>query len=94
VSWQLLYSKATRKDAAKLKSSNLQTMVDKLLDLLEKDPLTNSPPYEKLVGDLDGFYSRRINIKHRLIYRVDKAHRRVFIERMWTHYESIEHNAI
>lgn len=87
MSWQLLFGRATRKDAAKIKTSNLQSKVDKLLDLLERDPFANPPPYEKLVGDLEGFYSRRINIKHRLIYRVDKTHRRVFIERMWTHYE-------
>jgi Txe/YoeB family toxin of toxin-antitoxin system len=58
-----------------------------LLDILEKDPFTSPPPYEKLVGDLEGFYSRRINIQHRLVYRVDKKAKRVFIERMWTHYE-------
>ena len=58
-----------------------------LLDILEKDPFTNYPPYEKLVGDLEGFYSRRINIHNRLVYRVDKKNRRVFIDRMWTHYE-------
>jgi len=87
VSWQLLFSRDARKDAVKVQRSNLRTKADFLLDLLEKDPFATPPPYEKLVGELDGFYSRRINIQHRLVYRVDKKTRRVFIERMWTHYE-------
>ena len=58
-----------------------------MLDLLERDPFETPPPSEKLVGDLSGFYSRRINIQHRLVYRVQKETRRVFVERMWTHYE-------
>jgi toxin YoeB len=87
VTWQLLFSKAAHKDGAKLKSANLRSKADEILDLIEKNPFTTPPPYEKLVGDLDGFYSRRINIKHRLIYRVDKVAHRVFIDRMWTHYE-------
>jgi Txe/YoeB family toxin of toxin-antitoxin system len=87
VSWQLYFGKDARKDAVKLKASGLHEKTDKLLDILEKDPFTTPPPYEKLVGDLDGFYSRRINIKHRLVYRVDKANHRVFIDRMWAHYE-------
>lgn len=87
MSWQLLFSRDARKDAVKVQRSNLRTKADFLLDLLEKDPFATPPPYEKLVGELDGFYSRRINIQHRLVYRVDKKTRRVFIERMWTHYE-------
>ena len=87
MSWQLYFSKASKKDAQKLKRSHLQEKADILLDLVEKDPFKTPPPYERLVGELDGFYSRRINIQHRLVYRVDKKDRRVFVERMWTHYE-------
>jgi Txe/YoeB family toxin of toxin-antitoxin system len=87
VSWQLHFSKHARKDARKLKRSQLQAKADELLDILEKDPFINPPPYERLVGELEGFYSRRINIQHRLVYQVDKKERRVFVERMWTHYE-------
>lgn len=87
MNWQLYFSRSARKDAKKIKQAGLREKVDVLLDLLEKDPFVSSPPYEKLVGDLAGFFSRRINIQHRLVYRVDKKARRVFIERMWTHYE-------
>jgi toxin YoeB len=87
VAWQLLFSKAARKDAAKLQRSQLQAKADALLDVLERDPFQTPPPYEKLVGELAGFYSRRINIQHRMVYRVDVRARRVFVERMWTHYE-------
>jgi Txe/YoeB family toxin of toxin-antitoxin system len=87
VTWELFFSKDSRKDALKLKRAGLQKKADVLLDLLEKDPFSPYPPYEKLVGELEGFYSRRINIQHRLVYQVDKKNRRVFIERMWTHYE-------
>jgi len=87
VSWQLFFSKPSQKDAVKLKRSGLQSKADVLLDILEKDPFAPYPPFERPVGDLDGFYSRRINIQNRLVYRVDKKNRRVFVERMWTHYE-------
>jgi toxin YoeB len=87
VSWELFFSKDANKDAVKLKHSGLQKKADALLDILEKDPFAAYPPYEKLVGDLDGFCSRRINIQHRLVYRIDKKNRRIFIERMWTHYD-------
>ena len=87
MSWRLYFSKNARKDAVKLKRSHLRAKTDALLDLLEKDPFSTPPPFERLVGELDGFYSRRINIQHRLVYRVDKKARRVFVERMWTHYE-------
>ena len=85
--WQLYFSKDARKDAVKLKRSHMQAKADVLLDILEKDPFATPPPYERLVGELEGFYSRRINIQHRLVYRVNKKARRVFVERMWTHYE-------
>jgi toxin YoeB len=86
VSWQLFFGKDARKDAVKLKHSGLQKKTDALLDILEKDPHAAYPP-EKLVGDLEGFYSRRINIQHRLVYRIDKKKQHVDIDRMWTHYE-------
>lgn len=87
MAWQLYFSKAARKDAVKLQRSHLRTKADALLDILERDPFETPPPYEKLVGELEGFFSRRINIQHRLVYRVDQKARRVFVERMWTHYE-------
>jgi len=87
VSWSLFFSKQAEKDAIKVRRAGLREKADHLLDLLEQDPFTAPPPYEKLVGDLAGLFSRRINIQHRLVYRVDKAAKRVFIERMWTHYE-------
>lgn len=87
MTWQLFFNKAARKDAVKLKRSGLQKKADDLLDILEKDPFAPYPPYEKLVGELEGFYSRRINFQHRLVYQVDKKNHRVFVERMWTHYE-------
>ncbi len=85
--WQLYFSRHARKDAVKLKRANLRDKADALLDILESDPFQTPPPFEKLVGELAGFYSRRINIHHRLVYRIDKESRHVFVERMWTHYE-------
>lgn len=87
MSWQLLFSKQSLKDAKKLKSADLWKNVDKLLNILRENPFQNSPSYEKLVGDFDGAYSRRINIRHRLIYQVEKNEKIVRILRMWTHYE-------
>jgi len=71
----------------KLQRSRLRTKADALLDILERDPFETPPPYERLVGELEGFFSRRINIQHRLVYRIDPKERQVFVERMWTHYE-------
>ncbi len=85
--WRLHFSRAAQKDAVHVQRSHLQAKADALLDLLERDPFETPPPYERLIGDLAGFYSRRLNIHHRLVYRVDKANHRVFVERMWTHYE-------
>ncbi|MGI8885053.1 MAG: Txe/YoeB family addiction module toxin [Pyrinomonadaceae bacterium] len=87
MNWQLLFSKQSVKDAKNLKSANLWKNADKLLDILRQNPLQNPPPYEKLVGDLEGAYSRRINIHHRLIYQIYKKEKVVRILRMWTHYE-------
>lgn len=85
--WRLLYTKQARKDARKLASSGLRPRAEELLKILEEDPFRNPPRYEKLVGDLDGAYSRRINIQHRLVYAVDEEEKVVKVIRMWTHYE-------
>jgi Txe/YoeB family toxin of toxin-antitoxin system len=87
VSWELFYTKQAQKDAKKLASSNLRAQAERLLEILKKDPFTNPPPFEKLLGDLDGAYSRRINIQHRLVYQVYNEKKAVKILRMWTHYE-------
>jgi len=82
VSWQVVYSRHAQKDAKKLAKSKLKKKAKELLELLENDPFQNPPPFEKLVGDLEGAYSRRINIQHRLVYQV-LIDKRI----MWTHYE-------
>ena len=87
MSWDLFYTKQAQKDAKKLASANLRAQAERLLEILEKDPFTNPPPFEKLLGDLDGAYSRRINIQHRLVYQVYSEENAVKILRMWTHYE-------
>jgi Txe/YoeB family toxin of toxin-antitoxin system len=76
-----------QKDAKKLASSNLREKAQALLDILQENPFQNPPPFEKLVGDLEGAYSRRINIQHRLVYEVIESENTVKILRMWTHYE-------
>ena len=87
VTWNLVYSKYALKDAKKLSAAGLKEKTQKLLDTLVVDPLQNPPPYEKLVGDLKGAYSRRINIQHRLVYEIVRKEKTVRILRMWTHYE-------
>lgn len=87
VTWNLAYSKFALKDAKKISAAGLREKTQALLDILEIDPFQNPPPYEKLVGDLIGAYSRRINIQHRLVYEVFRKERTVRILRMWTHYE-------
>ena len=87
VTWNIAYSKFALKDAKKLSAAGLRDKAQALLDVLEKDPFQNPPPYEKLVGDLRGAYSRRINIQHRLVYEVFRKERAVRVLRMWTHYE-------
>ena len=87
MSWKLYFTKQAQKDAKKISSAGLRPKAEQLLDVLKKDPLQKYPPYEKLVGDLDGAYSRRINIQHRLAYQVLKRNNAVKILRMWTHYE-------
>jgi len=87
VSWKLVYTKQAQKDAKKLASSGLKARAQALLRVLEKDPYQNPPPYEKLVGDLSGAYSRRINIQHRIVYQVLEDQLVVKVLRLWTHYE-------
>jgi len=87
VAWDLVYSKHALKDAKKLTAAGLRDKAEALLEILKIDPLQNPPPYEKLVGDLAGVYSRRINIQHRLLYEVFKKEKTVRVLQMWTHYE-------
>ena len=87
MSWKLVYTKHAQKDAKKLSASGLKPKAQQLLDILAENPFQNPPPYEKLVGDLAGAYSRRINIKHRLVYQVLEDLRTVKVLRMWSHYE-------
>lgn len=85
--WTIKYSKQAVKDSKKIEQSNLKKSVMELLDILRNDPFQNPPPYEKLLGDLSGKYSRRINIQHRLVYEVFEEVNIVRVLRMWTHYE-------
>ena len=87
VSWQVVFAKHAQKDAKKLAAAGLKSNAMELLAVLAADPFQNPPPYEKLVGDLAGAYSRRINIQHRLVYEVFPKERVVRVLRMWTHYE-------
>lgn len=87
MTWRIVYTKQAQKDAKKLSSAGLKPKAQKLLGVLSENPFQNLPPYEKLVGDLAGAYSRRINIKHRLVYQVLEDTRTVKVLRMWTHYE-------
>ena len=87
VKWQLVFAKHALKDARKLTAAGLKDKAQELLRVLADDPFQNPPPYEKLVGDLEGAYSRRINIQHRMVYEVFKKERTVRVLRMWTHYE-------
>jgi Txe/YoeB family toxin of toxin-antitoxin system len=85
--WSLRFTKQAQKDARKLTSSGLKQKAEDLLAILELDPWQNPPPFEKLVGDLTGAYSRRINIQHRLVYQVLETKKVVKVLRLWTHYE-------
>jgi Txe/YoeB family toxin of toxin-antitoxin system len=86
-SWRLVYTKQAQKDATKLSSAGLREKAQSLLDILAEDPYKSPPPFEKLVGDLAGAFSRRINIQHRLVYQVLEDQKTVKIIRMWTHYD-------
>lgn len=85
--WELVYTKQAQKDAKKLSAAGLRSKTENLLKILQENPYQKPPPYEKLVGDLAGAFSRRINIQHRLIYQVIEEENTVKIIRMWTHYE-------
>ena len=87
MTWQVILSRQAVKDAKKIAQAGLKPQAEKLLQLLTENPYTTPPPYEKLVGNLQGFYSRRISIQHRLVYRVDETEKVVHVLRMWTHYE-------
>ena len=87
MSWRVVYTKQAVKDAKKIGGAGQRSQVQRLLDILQENPFQNPPPYEKLVGDLMGAYSRRITIQHRLVYQVLKKEKIVKILRMWTHYE-------
>jgi toxin YoeB len=87
VNWTLVFTKQAQKDAKKLRAAGLKPQAERLLSILAKNPLQNPPCYEKLVGDLSGAYSRRINIQHRLVYQVLDDVKTVKVIRLWTHYE-------
>ncbi len=87
MSFNLVFTKQAQTDAKKLASSGLKPKAELLLNILQEDPYQNPPPYEKLIGDLAGAYSRRINIQHRLVYQVLQSERVVKVLRLWTHYE-------
>jgi toxin YoeB len=85
--WQVLFTRQAQKDARKIATSGLRPKAEQLLEILANDPFQKPPPFEKLLGDLTGAYSRRINIQHRLVYQVLAEERIVKVLRMWTHYE-------
>ena len=87
MTWELLYIKQAQMDAEKLASSGLKNKAKSLLAIIQKDPYLNPLPYEKLVGDLSGAYSRRINIQHRLVYQIVEKEKIIKVIRLWTHYE-------
>lgn len=87
MSWQLVFTKQAEKDAKKLAAAGLRRKAEELLNILTENPFQTPPSYEKLVGDLAGVYSRRINIQHRVVYQVYKKEEIVKVIRMWTHYE-------
>jgi len=85
--WQVVFTKQAQKDAKKLSVAGLRPKAEKLIEILRENPFETHPPYEKLLGDLVGAYSRRINIQHRLVYQVIEFKKTVKVIRMWTHYE-------
>jgi Txe/YoeB family toxin of toxin-antitoxin system len=87
VKWKVVFTKQALKDAKKINALGLRQRAEKIISILEKKPLQNPPPYEKLVGDLTGAYSRRINIQHRIVYQIYDDLKTVKVIRMWTHYE-------
>lgn len=87
VTWRIVYTKQAQKDARKLAAAGLKQKAESLLALLAEDPFRRPPPFEKLIGDLAGTYSRRINIQHRLVYQIIEAQQTVKVLRLWSHYE-------
>jgi toxin YoeB len=87
VNWRVIFTKQAQKDAKKLSAAGLRSKAEELLEILRQNPYQNPPPYEKLVGDLTGAYSRRINIQHRLVYHLLETDHVVRVLRMWSHYE-------
>ncbi|MBW1956617.1 MAG: Txe/YoeB family addiction module toxin [Deltaproteobacteria bacterium] len=87
VKWRVVFTKQARKDAKKISAAGLRSKAETLLEILQKNPYQTPPPYEKLIGDLKGAYSRRINIQHRLVYQILDDEKAVKVIRMWTHYE-------
>ena len=87
MSWRIVFTKQAQKDAKKVSASNLKPKAEKIIKILRQNPLQTPPPYEKLVGDLAGAYSRRLNIQHRIVYQVIPDEKAVKLIRMWTHYE-------
>ncbi len=87
MNWEILFTKQAQKDANKISQAGLKPKVTELLKLLTENPFQNPPPYEKLIGDLSGAYSRRITIQHRLIYQIYSEDKKIKALRMWTHYE-------
>jgi Txe/YoeB family toxin of toxin-antitoxin system len=85
--WQIVFTKQAQKDARRLASAGLRSKAEQLLSVLAEDPLRRPPPFEKLLGDLRGAYSRRINIQHRLVYQIIEDERTVKVLRMWSHYD-------
>ena len=85
--WQVVFTKQAQKDAKKLASAGLKSKAESLLEILSEDPYQTPPPFEKLIGDLSGAYSRRINIQHRLVYQIENDKKVVKVIRMWTHFK-------
>jgi len=87
VTWRVVYTRQAQKDAKKIAAAGLRPKAEKLLEILSRNPFQSPPPYEKLMGDLSGAYSRRINIQHRLVYQIMEEIRKIKVVRMWTRYE-------
>ncbi|KAA3606338.1 MAG: Txe/YoeB family addiction module toxin [Calditrichaeota bacterium] len=87
MSWKVIFTKQAKKDAKKLTSAGLKPKAEMLIKILKENPYQNPPPYEKLIGDLLGAYSRRINIQHRIVYQIFEEQKVVKVIRLWTHYE-------
>lgn len=87
VSWRIVFTKHAQKDAKKLSGSGLKSKAEEIIEILKQNPHQTPPPYEKLVGDLSGAYSRRLNIQHRIVYQILNDDKILKVIRMWTHYE-------